>query len=78
MQDAARLAADYNARQTELAKKKALQEQLDAFEAEKEVRMQEAEAHAEEAMQALTCLLYTSTEMSVCSASIRSPFTSTT
>ena len=54
VQDAARLAADYNARQTELAKKQALQEQLDAFEAEKEVRMQEAEAHAEEAMQALT------------------------
>lgn len=54
VQDAARLAADYNARQTELAKKKALQEQLDAFEAEKEARMQEAEARAEEAMQALT------------------------
>ena len=54
VQDAARLAADYNARQTELAKKQALQEQLDAFEAEKEARMQEAEARAEEAMQALT------------------------
>lgn len=54
VQDAARLAADYNARQTELAKKQALQEQLDAFEAEKEARMQEAEARAEEAMQVLT------------------------
>ena len=54
VQDAARLAADYNARQTELAKKKALQEQLDAFEAEKEARMQEAELRAEEAMQVLT------------------------
>lgn len=54
VQDAARLAADYNARQTELAKKQALQEQLDAFEAEKEARMQEAELRAEEAMQALT------------------------
>ncbi len=54
VQDAARLAADYNARQTELAKKKALQEQLDAFEAEKEARMQEALARADEAMQALT------------------------
>ena len=53
VQDAARLAADYNARQTELAKKQALQEQLDAFEAEKEARMQEAELRAEEAMQAL-------------------------
>ena len=46
VQDAARLAADYNARQTELAKKQALQEQLDAFEAEKEARMQEAELPA--------------------------------
>ena len=54
VQDAARLAADYNARQTELAKKQALQEQLDAFEAEKEARMQEAELRAEEAMQVLT------------------------
>ncbi len=54
VQDAARLAADYNAGQTELAKKQALQEQLDAFEAEKEARMREAELHAEEAMQALT------------------------
>ena len=54
VQDAARLAADYNARQTELAQKQALQEQLDAFEAEKEARMQEAELRAEEAMQVLT------------------------
>ena len=54
VQDAARLAADYNARQTELAKKQVLQEQLDAFEAEKEARMQEAELRAEEAMQVLT------------------------
>ena len=54
VQDAARLAADYNARQTELAKKQALQEQLDAFEAEKEARMQEAELRAEGAMQVLT------------------------
>ena len=54
VQDAARLAADYNARQTELAKKQALQEQLDAFEAEKEARMQEAELRAKGAMQVLT------------------------
>ena len=54
VQDAARLAADYNAGQTELAKKQALQEQLDAFEAEKEARMREAELRATEAMQALT------------------------
>ena len=53
VQDAARLAADYNARQTEIARKQALQEQLDAFEAEKQARMQQAEARAEEAKQAL-------------------------
>lgn len=53
MQDAARLAADYNARRRSLSKAGPA-EQLDAFEAEKEARMQEAEARAEEAMQALT------------------------
>lgn len=49
VQDAARLAADYNAQQTELYKQQALQAQLDAFEAEKQARLQDAEARAEQA-----------------------------
>ena len=49
VQDAARLAADYNAQQTELYKQQELQEKLDAFEAEKEARMAQAEQLAEEA-----------------------------
>ena len=49
MQDAARLAADYNAQQTESCKQQALQAQLAAFEAEKEVRMAQAEQLAEQA-----------------------------
>ena len=53
VQDAARLAADYNAQQTALYKQQELQEKLDAFEAEKEARMQQAEQRAEEVKQAL-------------------------
>ena len=53
VQDAARLAADYNAQQTELCKQQALQAQLDAFEAEKQARLQAAEARAEQARLAL-------------------------
>ena len=49
VQDAARLAADYNAQQTEIYKQQALQAQLDAFEAEKKARLQAAEARAEKA-----------------------------
>lgn len=49
VQDAARLAADYNAQQTESCKQQALQAQLAAFEAEKEVRMAQAEQLAEQA-----------------------------
>jgi len=49
VQDAARLAADYNAQQTENYKQQQLQEQLDAFEAEKEARMAQAEQLAEQA-----------------------------
>ena len=49
VQDAARLAADYNAQQTELYKQQELQEKLDAFETEKEARMAQAEQLAEEA-----------------------------
>ena len=49
VQDAARLAADYNAQQAELYKQQALQAQLDAFEAEKQARLQDAEARAEQA-----------------------------
>ena len=53
VQDAARLAADYNAQQTEIYKQQALQAQLDAFEAEKQARLQDAEARAEKARLAL-------------------------
>ena len=53
VQDAARLAADYNAQQTELYKQQVLQAQLDAFEAEKQARLQDAEARAEQARLAL-------------------------
>ena len=53
VQDAARLAADYNAQQTEIYKQQALQAQLDAFEAEKQARLQDAEARAEQARLAL-------------------------
>ena len=53
VQDAARLAADYNAQQTEVLKQQQLQEQLAAFEAEKEARMAQAEQLAEEAKLAL-------------------------
>lgn len=49
VQDAARLAADYNAQQTELCKQLELQEKLDAFAAEKEARMAQAEQLAEQA-----------------------------
>lgn len=49
VQDAARLAADYNAQQTQNYKQQQLQEQLDAFEAEKETRMAQAEQLAEQA-----------------------------
>ena len=53
VQDAARLAADYNAQQTEAYNRQALQAQLDAFEAEKQARLQDAEARAEKARLAL-------------------------
>ena len=49
VQDAARLAADYNAQQTALCKQLELQEKLDAFAAEKEARMAQAEQLAEQA-----------------------------
>ena len=49
VQDAARLAADYNAQQTESYKQLELQETLDTFEAEKETRMAQAEQLAEQA-----------------------------
>ena len=49
VQDAARLAADYNAQQTQALKQQELQETLSAFEAEKEARMAQAEQLAEEA-----------------------------
>ena len=49
VQDAARLAADYNAQQTESCKQQELQAQLAAFEAEKEARMAQAEQLAEQA-----------------------------
>ena len=53
VQDAARLAADYNAAQTLACKQQQLQQQLDAFEAEKEARMAQAEQLAEETKLAL-------------------------
>lgn len=53
VQDAARLAADYNAQQTEAYNRQVLQAQLDAFEAEKQARLQDAEARAEKARLAL-------------------------
>ena len=53
VQDAARLAADYNAQQTDLYKQQELQEKLDAFEAEKEARIAQAEQLAEESKLAL-------------------------
>lgn len=53
VQDAARLAADYNAAQTQAYKQQQLQQQLDAFEAEKEARMAQAEQLAEETQLAL-------------------------
>ena len=53
VQDAARLAADYNAQQTALCKQLELQEKLDAFAAEKEARMAQAEQLAEQAKLAL-------------------------
>ena len=49
VQDAARLAADYNAQQTQNYKQQQLQAQLDAFEAEKQTRMAQAEQLAEQA-----------------------------
>ena len=53
VQDAARLAADYNAQQTALFHQQELQEKLDAFEAEKQARMAQAEQLAEQAKLAL-------------------------
>ena len=53
VQDAARLAADYNAQQTQNYKQQQLQAQLDAFEVEKETRMAQAEQLAEQAKLAL-------------------------
>ena len=54
VQDAARLAADYNAAQTQACKQQQLQQQLDAFETEKEARMAQAEQLAEDAKRMLT------------------------
>ena len=53
VQDAARLAADYNEAQTQKLKQQELQEKLDAFEAEKQARMAQAEQRANEAKMAL-------------------------
>ena len=53
VQDAARLAADYNEAQTQKLKQQELQEKLDAFEAEKQARMAQAEQRADEAKKAI-------------------------
>ena len=53
VQDAARLAADYNAQQTERFHQQELQEKLDAFETEKQARMAQAEQLALDAKKTL-------------------------
>ena len=57
VQDAARLAADYNEAQTQKLKQQEWQETLDAFEAEKQARMAQAEQRASEAKAAIAAEL---------------------